>query len=178
MNKTYDILLAGFGGQGILFSGKVVAYAGMENGSEVSWIPSYGPEMRGGTCNCSVVVSDDLIGCPIVTAPSVLVAMNAPSLLKFEKAVKDGGVIIVDETLVPNDTSNKNAHFFKIPATAMAKENGFAKLANMIILGKMLKETNFVSYDVFMEALKKVVPKGKEEMLEQNKKAVDLGYNY
>ena len=178
MGKHCDILLAGFGGQGILFFGKAIAYAGMQNESEVSWIPSYGPEMRGGTCNCSVVVSDEPVGCPIVTAPNVFVAMNRPSLDKFENSVVSGGVVVVDSTLVNREPERNDITFFAIPATQMAKEAGISKLANMIVLGKVLKETQFVSYETFMTALEKMIPESKKAMLEVNKKAVDMGYQY
>lgn len=177
MNKTYDILLAGFGGQGILFAGKSLAFAGMKNNCKVSWIPSYGPEMRGGTCNCSVVVSDEEVGCPIVTQPNVLLVMNLPSFEKFEPAVVSGGLVIADSSLVSKASERKDIKFIGIPATKLATENGVPILANMILVGKMLKETGFLDYDFFINTVKEAA-KGNAKALEQNLKAIEIGYNY
>jgi len=178
MAKTYDILLAGFGGQGILFAGKAIAHAGMDAGEQVSWIPSYGPEMRGGTCNCSIVVSDEPVGCPIVSNPNVLVAMNLPSLDKFEPVVVTGGLVLVDSTLIERGPERADIKFSAIPATQLANDNGFPKLANMIMMGKLLKEADIVSYDVFCDSLRNSIPASKKAMLETNLKAVEIGYNF
>lgn len=178
MNKTYEILLAGFGGQGILFAGKALSYAGMKSDHNISWIPSYGPEMRGGTCNCSVVISEDIVGCPIVTSPNILVVMNAPSFDKFQGTVVPGGIIFADSSMITKDTQRKDVTVIKIPATQIGMDNGLTKLANMILVGKLLKETQMFDYDFFKGVVASVIPASKKEMLEINLKAMDMGYNY
>ena len=137
---TTQILLAGFGGQGILFAGKFLAYKGLLEGKQLSWLPSYGPEMRGGTANCSVILSDDPVGSPIVSTPDVLVAMNLPSLDKYEDAVVPGDIIIVDSTLIERKVKRTDVKVFYIPATQMAQAMDAPTLANMIITGKLMKE--------------------------------------
>ena len=172
------ILLAGFGGQGILFAGKQLVLAGMKGEKQVSWLPSYGPEMRGGTCNCSVNIDDEPIGSPLVTTPDILVAMNKPSLLKFESKVAVGGSIIIDSALIDVETSRKDVNAFYIPATQMANDAGFPKLANVIILGYLIKKTGIFSMDYFMECIKASAPKAKPELGEMNAKALQMGYDY
>ena len=135
----YNILLAGFGGQGILFAGKQLANAGMKAGKEVSWLPSYGPEMRGGTANCSVIIDEQPIGSPLVTTPRVLLAMNLPSFKKFENKVLPGGIIICDSSLIPAKTARTDVSAYYIPATVMASEHGIEGMANVIMLGHFLK---------------------------------------
>ncbi|MGN1075251.1 MAG: 2-oxoacid:acceptor oxidoreductase family protein, partial [Eubacteriales bacterium] len=132
---TTQILITGFGGQGILFSGKFLAYKAMMEDRQVSWLPSYGPEMRGGTASCSVIISDDPIGSPIVTKPDVLIAMNLPSLDKYEDAVAPGGLVIVDSTLIGRKTKRTDIRTCYVPATQMASDEGITTLANMIIVG-------------------------------------------
>ena len=175
--KTVNILFAGFGGQGVLFAGKVAATSGLISGLEVSWLPSYGPEMRGGTANCSVVLSDEPIGCPIVLTPDILVAMNAPSYEKFENAVSAGGSLFMDSSLIPVECGRKDIKVYSVPATKMAKDNGLTGLANIILLGRVLKETEFIDKQTLIEALKKSVPPKKEAMLAKNMEAFELGYN-
>ena len=143
----YDILLAGFGGQGILFAGKLLAYCALIDGKELSWLPSYGPEMRGGTCNCHVIVSDEPVASPIIVEPTALVAMNAPSFDKFENALVPGGKAFIDSTLISRDAKRDDIDVYKIPATQMANEMGVPKLANMIIVGKLIKETEINVFD-------------------------------
>ena len=138
--STTRILFAGFGGQGILFAGKFLAYKGLIENKEVSWLPSYGPEMRGGTANCSVIISDEPIGSPIVSDPDVLVVMNLPSLDKYEDSVVSGGKIFVDSSLVDRKVKRDDVDVYYIPATKIAEENGIPTLANMIITGKVIKE--------------------------------------
>ena len=132
---TTQIMIAGFGGQGVLFAGKFLAYKGMVQDKQISWLPSYGPEMRGGTANCSVVISDTPVGSPIITNPDMLIAMNLPSLQKFVDAVVPGGVIILDSTLIDAKVERTDVEVFYIPATQMAKDAGFSTLANMILTG-------------------------------------------
>ena len=173
-----EIVIAGFGGQGILFSGKVMVYAGMMDGHQVSWLPSYGPEMRGGTANCSVIISDEPIGSPIVNDPEVLIAMNLPSLDKFEDAIVPNGVAFIDSTLITRKVERADVKSFYIPSTQMANDNGMTGLANMIMLGKVIRELPGFELDSIIAAIKKVVPARKAEMLEKNIKAVEMGYNY
>ena len=175
---TTQILIAGFGGQGVLFSGKFLAYKAMMEEREVSWLPSYGPEMRGGTANCSVIVSDAPVGSPIVTKPDVLIAMNLPSLDKYENAVAPGGIIIVDSTLIARKVERTDVNVYYIPATQMASDEGITTLANMIILGKLIRVCDAVSDDNLEAALKKVVSARRADMLDLNKKAIELGFNY
>jgi len=172
---TRNILLAGFGGQGILFSGKVMAYAGLIEEKEISWLPSYGPEMRGGTANCSVCISDDPIGSPLVLTPDILVAMNLPSYDKFIDAAAPGATVIVDSTLVDKQSERTDISAFYIPATKLANDNGLKGLANIIIIGKLLKETGFASVDSVEAAIRKCVPARKAEMVEFNLKALRIG---
>ncbi len=175
---TTQILIAGFGGQGVLFSGKFLAYKAMMEEKQVSWLPSYGPEMRGGTANCSVIVSDDPVGSPIVTTPDVLIAMNLPSLDKYEDAVVPGGIIIVDSTLIARKVKRTDVKVYYIPATQMASDEGITTLANMIILGQLIRVCDAVTGDNLEAALKKVVSARRADMLDFNKKALELGYNY
>jgi 2-oxoglutarate ferredoxin oxidoreductase subunit gamma len=178
MSKTTKILIAGFGGQGILFTGKALAYTGLKAGMEVSWLPSYGPEMRGGTANCSITLSDTPIGSPIVDKPDVLIAMNLPSLEKYLNETENGGYIVYDSSLIAKQVERDGVSISGIPATKMASDNELAGLANMIILGKVIKETNVLTLDQIKSSLAQMIPPKKAAMLEKNIKAIDLGYNY
>ncbi len=172
---TNDILLAGFGGQGILFIGKMLAYLGLYGGKHVSWLPSYGPEMRGGTCNCSVCISDDPIGSPLVLEPDQLLVMNTPSYDKFIGSVKAGGKCFIDSTLVDGKSDRSDIDCFYVPATQLANENGLKGMANVILLGKMIKETGMVDEAVIDKTVKKVVPPKKANLIDANIKALKLG---
>ena len=176
MNK--EILIAGFGGQGILFSGKFLAYGGLIDGKEVSWLPSYGPEMRGGTANCSIILSDNKIGSPIVDKPDVLIAMNAPSFDKYITEVKSGGMAIVDSSLIDKKSERDDVEAYYIPATRLASEEGLTGLANMIILGLFLKKTNLMTDELIDAVMKKIVPAKKPQLYDLNMKAIQLGFNY
>ncbi len=178
MAKTTKILIAGFGGQGVLFTGKALAYTGLKVGMEVSWLPSYGPEMRGGTANCSVTLSDTPIGSPIVDKPDVLIAMNLPSLEKFYNETEKDGYVIYDSSLIAKQGDRKDIVTVGIPATKMASDNGLDGLANMIILGKVIKETNVLTIDQIKNSITQMVPAKKAELLEKNIKAIELGYNF
>ena len=178
MKKDLNLLLAGFGGQGLLFGGKVVAYAGLMEGREISWLPSYGPEMRGGTANCSVCVSDEPIGSPLVINPNVLVAMNLPSLKKFENDVVPGGIILVDSAMIDAKVERTDVNVYYVPATKMADENGLRGLANIILIGKLFKELAFCSAEALDAGLKKSVPAAKTALLESNRKALKLGMDF
>jgi len=172
---TVEYLLAGFGGQGILFAGKFLAYKGMIRGKQVSWLPSYGPEMRGGTANCSVIVSDAPIGAPVVSAPDILVAMNLPSLDKYEPKVKPGGTVYVDSALIGRKVERTDVTAVYIPATKLASDNGLDKLANMILLGKVLAGE---SDETVLQALKGVISAKRADMLAMNRRAMALGKDY
>ena len=175
---TTQILIAGFGGQGVLFAGKFLAYKGLLEEKQVSWLPSYGPEMRGGTANCSIILSDDPVGSPIVSTPDALIAMNLPSYDKYEPTVAPGGKIFVDSTLIGRKALRDDVDTYYIPATKMAADAGIPTLSNMIILGKMIKETGAVSFENLIGAMKKVVSAKHAELLEINIKALESGYNY
>ena len=176
--KTTQILIAGFGGQGVLFAGKFLAYKGLVQDMQVSWLPSYGPEMRGGTANCSVVLSDTPVGSPIITNPDVLVAMNLPSLQKFVNDVVPGGKIFVDSTLITATVERTDVDVFYVPATQMAKDAGFSTLANMILMGKVIKETGAVRFDNNLETLQSFIPAKKEKLIDINCQALQAGYDF
>ncbi len=178
MSKTTKILIAGFGGQGILFTGKAIAYTGLKADMEVSWLPSYGPEMRGGTANCSVTLSDTPIGSPIVDKPDVLIAMNLPSLEKYFNETEKGGYIIYDSSLINTNNQREGVSVVGIPATKLASDNALDGLANMIILGKVIKETGVLTLEQIKSSLAQMVPAKKAALLENNVKAIELGYNY
>lgn len=178
MHKTNEIIIAGFGGQGILFAGKILAYGGMLAGQEVSWLPSYGPEMRGGTANCSIIISNEKVSSPFVVNPNILVAMNKPSLDKFEDSVVKGGIIISDSSLVDRSIKRTDITEIKIPATKIAYEINAPKLANMVILGKLIKETSVLSLIEVQNAIKSSVPPSKTDLLEINNEAILKGYHF
>ena len=159
--KDLNIVFAGFGGQGILFAGKVVAYAGLIEGRELSWLPSYGPEMRGGTANCSICLSDEPIGSPLVTNPNVLIAMNRPSLDKFVNEVEPGGTILLDSSLIDERVERDDVTVFYVPASKLAEENGLKGLANIILVGKLRKELAFCTEETLDKALHKCISRKK-----------------
>jgi 2-oxoglutarate ferredoxin oxidoreductase subunit gamma len=172
---TYEIVLAGFGGQGILFLGKMIALAGMIDGKEVSWIPSYGPEMRGGTANCSVVVSDRRIGTPVVNHPNVLVAMNRPSLEKFEPRMQAGGHLLINKTLIEIPHTRQDIEVAYVEITGLASELGNPRLANIVALGGLIGRIGLVGRDAVVEALRKELSGKKAALLDLNLKALDAG---
>ena len=175
MSRDFNMVLAGFGGQGILFAGKVIAYGGLNDGKEISWLPSYGPEMRGGTANCSVCISDKTIGSPLVVTPDVLIALNLPSFEKFIDTVKPGGTVIIDSFLINKKVEREDVNVFYVPATKLSEENGIKGLANIILVGKLFKETGFCTEEALYKAIEKCVPARKANMLEFNKKALEIG---
>ena len=175
---TKQFLFSGFGGQGILFSGKFLAYKGLTEGKQVSWLPSYGPEMRGGTASCSVIVSDEPVGSPIVSNPDVLIAMNLPSLDKFEDTVAPGGIIVADSTLIERKVKRSDVTVYYVPATKLASENNMPTLANMIIIGKVLKALDEYSEEGVTAALKKVISAKRADMLDVNLKAISIGAEF
>ncbi len=178
MTKDYNMIIAGFGGQGILFGGKVIAYGGLMEDKEISWLPSYGPEMRGGTANCSICISKDAIGSPLVLSPNVLIAMNKPSYEKFIDTVVPNGVVIIDSYLIDVKVEREDVTVHYIPASKLAEENGIKGLANIVMVGKLYKETNFCSREALNKAIEKCVPDSKKHLLEANNKAIEIGVNY
>ena len=175
---TAQIVFAGFGGQGILFSGKFLAYNGLIAEKQVSWLPSYGPEMRGGTANCSVIISDTPVGSPIVTNPDMLIVMNNPSLDKYEDAVVPGGKIFVDSSLIERKVKRTDVDVFYVPATSMAAEKGLDTLANMILVGKLIKESGIVDFTYVDAVLDKIVSAKHLDLKQYNHQALQLGYDY
>lgn len=173
--KTTAILIAGFGGQGTLFAGKVLANASLNKGLEVSWLPSYGPEMRGGTANCSVMISESPIGSPIVTHPDILIALNKPSFEKYEKMTNPGGCIFVDATLVDSKCEREDVKTFYVPATEIAREQGNPGLSNIVLIGKALRETGIFSEEEIVEVLKAMIPEKRATLREVNIKCVHAG---
>ena len=175
---THSYLIAGFGGQGLLFAGKFLAYKGLLENKEVSWLPSYGPEMRGGTASCSVIIGDEPVGSPIVEHPDVLMVMNLPSLNRYEQAVQPGGTIFVDSSLVERKVERSDVKAVYVPATRLAVENDMTTLANMILTGKILEEMGEFDADGVQAALKKVVSAKHPEMFDLNLKALQIGRDF
>ncbi len=176
--STKQFLLSGFGGQGILFTGKMLAYKGMLEDKNVSWLPSYGPEMRGGTASCSVIISDGAVGSPIVSDPDILVAMNLPSLDKYEDSVAPGGMIFYDSSLVDREVMRTDVKVYAVPATKLAGENGFPTLANMILMGKILKVLGEFDEEAMKNTLSKVISAKRADMIDVNLKAMTLGADF
>ncbi|MCF8010513.1 MAG: 2-oxoacid:acceptor oxidoreductase family protein [Clostridiales bacterium] len=171
----FESVIAGFGGQGVLLTGQIIAYAGLMEDKHVSWIPSYGPEMRGGTANCSVIVSDNKIGSPMVEEPGVALIFNEPSMEKFEQQVRPGGIMVVNSSIVEKKVSRKDIHVYDIPAGKIAKQLGNERVANMVMLGAYLELTGVVSTESAINALGKIISKKKQSILEINKKAAEIG---
>jgi len=169
-----EVMFAGFGGQGILLAGKILAHAAMEAGYEVAWIPSYGPEMRGGTAYCTVVISDRPIGSPIIRNPQHLVAMNRPSLEKFAPTVKPGGVVIINSSLIPVDAKRNDVDELKVPATDIADSLGSVKAANIVALAAFVARSRIVDFELFRECVKEEFA-AKEKFIPLNMNAIDEG---
>ena len=172
------IIISGFGGQGGLAIGKNLAEAGMAAGFHVTWAPSYGPEMRGGTANCNVILSEESVGSPIITNPDVLIAMNLPSLQKYVDAVVPGGQIYVDATLIGEKVGRDDVAVFYIPATQMANDAGVPTLANMVMMGHVLKNHPELTFEGTEETVAKLVPPQKAQLVELNMKALQAGRDY
>ncbi len=173
-----QIVLAGFGGQGVLFAGKILAACGMATGKQVSWLPSYGPEMRGGTANVSVAVSDRGIGSPLVLTPNMLAVLNQPSFEKFEPAAAEGAVMVVNSTLIFSKSARSDLSTFYIPATQLAQDHSFQGLANIIVLGKLIRETGLFTAADMEQAIRDNVPASKAHLIEPNLRAFQLGFEY
>jgi 2-oxoglutarate ferredoxin oxidoreductase subunit gamma len=172
-----EIVISGFGGQGALFAGQLLAYAAMDAGLQVTWIPSYGPEMRGGTAHCTVIISKDEIGSPLVRNPSAVIAMNRPSLEKYEPLVKPGGVLIVNSSLCPQRPTRTDIQVVEIPANAVAEEigPGARSVANLVLTGALLAVTQVLPVDVVETALINHLPQRHRELLDLNRHALRQG---
>jgi len=171
-----SIVISGFGGQGVLFAGQLLAYAGMDNDKHVTWIPSYGPEMRGGTANCTVIVSDDPVGAPLVAEPDVAIALNLPSFEKYEGLVKPGGLLVINSSLIDAKTLRNDIDFIAIPANEIAEELGSVKMMNMAAIGALLAKRPFLTLDQIKQALDNHLPPRKAHLLEANKQVIEKGY--
>jgi len=172
-----QIIVSGFGGQGALFAGQLLTYAGLEEGRHVAWLPSYGPEMRGGTARCTVTISDEPIGSPITDEPSAVVALNPPSLEMFEPKVLPGGLLIVNSSIAKEEVKRKDIVSLRIPATDLARDEfQNERMANMILLGALVRLTDVVALNSVMTALKKNLPERRHHLLESNRIALQKGW--
>jgi 2-oxoglutarate ferredoxin oxidoreductase subunit gamma len=172
-----QIILAGFGGQGMLLAGQLLAYAGLAENKNVSWLPSYGPEMRGGTANCCVIVSEEEVGSPIVTEADSVIVMNRPSLDKYESYVKKGGLLIINSTLIDKKATRDDIDVVYVPANELAEKAGSVKAANMVVLGAYLQKTSVVKASSVIKALEKIMGEKKAKLIPLNEKALELGAN-
>jgi 2-oxoglutarate ferredoxin oxidoreductase subunit gamma len=170
-----EIIISGFGGQGALFSGQLMAYTALENDLNVTWFPSYGPEMRGGTAHCTVIISDQEIGSPVVKNPSGAIVMNIPSLDKYETLVKSGGTLVVNTSLVDRNPSREDIDIILVPANEIAEELGELRLANLVLLGALVEQQSILSIQQIGEALKHHIPAHRSNLLEANLEALARG---
>lgn len=170
-----EIIVSGFGGQGTLFAGQLLAHAAMDSGYHVTWIPSYGPEMRGGKARCTVIISADEIGSPLVRRPSAAIVLNLPSFEAFEPALKPGGVLVVNASLVPQRSARTDARVFHMKATQMATDLGDVRLANVICLGALIEATGMVTLDAIGTALDNHLPERHRKLLPLNLEALQMG---
>jgi len=170
-----DILIAGFGGQGVIFTGRLLAYAGLKEGKEVVYFPSYGAEMRGGTANCIVIISDSPIASPIISHPQNAIMMSHPSYLKFFPRIKKGGRALINTSLIKDELSRKDIEIIKVPANEIAEKLATPRIANMVALGAWVKKSGIVSLESLIESLKDVISKDKLDLLSLNKKALREG---
>lgn len=170
-----EIILSGFGGQGVLFAGQLLAYTALDNDYHVTWFPSYGPEMRGGTAHCTVIISDDEIGSPVVRNPSAAVVMNIPSLERYEPLVESGGILIVNASLVDRNPTREDLTIVMVPANEIAEELGDKRLANLVMLGALLEHLGVLSISVVGDSLGVHIPEHRRNLLGANLKALDRG---
>ncbi|MGE5549199.1 MAG: 2-oxoacid:acceptor oxidoreductase family protein [Bacteroidota bacterium] len=171
----HEIIFAGFGGQGVLLMGQLVAYAAMSEGKEVSWFPSYGAEMRGGTANCAVVVSETTVGSPVVSEPTAIVVMNRPSLERFLPMLRPGGMLVYNSSLIEVEPGRADINIVAVPANEIANQLGSNRVANMVALGALLKGTGVVSAAGVMKALAKALPPHRQDLLPVNQAALERG---
>lgn len=172
---TEEIIIAGFGGQGVLSMGKILAYSGIMQNKEVSWMPAYGPEMRGGTANVTVIVSDERISSPVLSKYDTAIILNQQSMDKFEKTVKPGGVLIYDGNGITHHPERKDINIYRIDATDEAAKLGFTKIFNMIVLGGYLKVKPVVTTEFIRKGLEKSLPKRHHGLIPENEKAISIG---
>jgi 2-oxoglutarate ferredoxin oxidoreductase subunit gamma len=170
-----EIIISGFGGQGALFAGQLLSYAAMDQGFHVTWIPSYGPEMRGGKARCTVVIADEEIGSPLVRRPSASIVLNIPSMEAFEPAVRPGGVLVVNSSLVPQKSERTDIRVFYVPASDLATELGNVRLANVICLGTLVQAAGVVPLEAVTRALDDHLPERHRKLLGLNKEALHKG---
>lgn len=173
-----EIIISGFGGQGTLYAGQLLSYAAMDSGKHVTWIPSYGPEMRGGTANCTVVVSDDEIGSPIAKNPKAVLAMNLPSLEKYEPLMVPNGFFIVNASMVNREVKRTDLHVAMIPANEIAEELGNQRAANMVMLGSLISNSGILALDDLKKALDNHTPERLKKYMDQNIAALERGAEY
>jgi 2-oxoglutarate ferredoxin oxidoreductase subunit gamma len=173
-----EIIIAGFGGQGVLFTGQLLAYTGMDTGHEVTWIPSYGPEMRGGTANCTVIISDEEIGAPTVRNPKAALVFNLPSLDKYEPLVLPGGVLIANASLINRARQRNDLQAVMIPANEIAEKLGDRRLTNMVMLGAMLGKLPILSIQAIEKALEDHLTARHKQLLQLNFQALQRGAEY
>jgi 2-oxoglutarate ferredoxin oxidoreductase subunit gamma len=172
---TSEIIIAGFGGQGALLMGELIAYAGMIEGKQVSWLPSYGPEMRGGTANCCVIVSDEPVGSPVVTEADAVIVLNKPSLDKFERALKSGGKLLINSSLIDKKASREDVTAYYIPANEVASEVGNVKVANVVMLGAYIAASGVVQKESVIKAVAHMLGERKAHLVPLNEQAYDAG---
>ena len=170
-----EVIFAGFGGQGVMLMGQILAYAGMREGRNVVWFPSYGPEMRGGTANCTVIVSSEDIGSPISSEPNAIVVLNQPSLEKFEPITRKGGIIVINSSMIPIESTRADCRIFKVPGNDLAMELGNLRCMNMIMLGAYVESTGCVTMDAAKECLTEVLPARHHKLIPINSQALDIG---
>ncbi|HNR01450.1 MAG TPA: 2-oxoacid:acceptor oxidoreductase family protein [Anaerolineaceae bacterium] len=170
-----EIITAGFGGQGVLFTGQLLTYAAMDEGREVTWIPSYGPEMRGGTANCTVVISNEEIGSPMVSNPQAVIAMNLPSLDKYENKVRAGGVLVVNESMVDRAVARQDIKVVMVKANDIAEELGDKRMTNMVLLGALIANLPVLPLEAIQKALAGHLPERHHKLLPKNYEALKRG---
>lgn len=173
-----EIFIAGFGGQGVLFAGQLLAYAAMDEGNEVTWIPSYGPEMRGGTANCTVIIADEEIGSPLVRYPQAFIAMNLPSMDKYEASVRPGGVIVINSSVVGRKAAREDVTSVMVPGNEIAEELGDRRMANMVLLGGLLANMPLLSLEALGRSLEAHLPARHLRLLPLNKQALRRGAEF
>jgi 2-oxoglutarate ferredoxin oxidoreductase subunit gamma len=173
-----EVIISGFGGQGALFAGQLLTYTGLDEGLHVSWIPSYGPEMRGGTAHCIVILSDDVIGSPIIRRPSICIVMNPPSMDKYDPLVKPGGLLVANSTLVKARSERDDIKTVYVPANELAAELGNVKMANVVLLGAMLGAREILSIESVKRTLDDHIPERRKHIIAPNKRALVRGVQY
>jgi 2-oxoglutarate ferredoxin oxidoreductase subunit gamma len=173
-----EVIVSGFGGQGALFAGQLLTYTGMDEGYHVTWIPSYGPEMRGGTAHCTVILSDDPIGSPIIRNPTAAIVMNPPSMEKYEPLIKTGGVLVANSTLIRVRSKRDDIIVVYVPANDLAAELGNVKMANVVLLGALLATKPILPVEALKKAMDDHIPEHRKHIIEPNKRALDRGIEY